>query len=419
MRRHEPDAAEAAAPTRDEPLVKRALKEELLKPRYRDAIGPIVSAVLLEQGLAAQLCNSLYDHEEQLARRRRPEAGGKARASSRASASPLPDPEPAGEELSVIRELRERWAAQLHATLLHHCEETGQALMRLTDHGAPSLVSKARSARGCKWLFTADDVIALLEAAQHPNHVKARGGTRSWCLTPLELATSKLPQLREKFAELAPTERQSGLDDELRGWFADERCAHAARRVRRSRCARPPPAPLSVAFPLARSPSHSLARPLARCSPAPRTFADAIGKRLLGKGYAPLLAQFARQGSPAGLRGRVWLAALRLGHTSGTQCGHISERDYNYFGALQREIARVALATDEMVRKDAAASFHRLLPQLTPPFHTFPHRCARTRPRPRARRTTLSSPTSSRRSSSPSAATRSSRGARASPSRSR
>lgn len=67
----------------------------------------------------------------------------------------------------------------------------------------------------------------------------------------------------------------------------------------------------------------------------------------LWQGYSPLLVQYARQGCAAGLRGRVWLAALRL--------GTVSERDYNYFGSLQREIGRVALATDEMVRKDAAA----------------------------------------------------------------
>ena len=57
-----------------------------------------------------------------------------------------------------------------------------------------------------------------------------------------------------------------------------------------------------------------------------------------------LLAASARV--PAGLRGRVWLGALRL--------GTVTERDYNYFGSLQREVGRVTLATDEMVRKDAA-----------------------------------------------------------------
>jgi hypothetical protein len=46
--------------------VKADLKAELLKPRYRDAFGPALSAVLIEQGLAAQLCNSLYEQEKKL-----------------------------------------------------------------------------------------------------------------------------------------------------------------------------------------------------------------------------------------------------------------------------------------------------------------------------------------------------------------
>ena len=43
--------------------VKRSLKEEILKPRYRDAFGPVVNSVLLEQGLAAQLCTALHESE--------------------------------------------------------------------------------------------------------------------------------------------------------------------------------------------------------------------------------------------------------------------------------------------------------------------------------------------------------------------
>ena len=38
-----------------------------------------------------------------------------------------------------------------------------------------------------------------------------------------------MPQLRQMFAELAPTERQSRLDDELRAWYADERYAVGSR----------------------------------------------------------------------------------------------------------------------------------------------------------------------------------------------
>ena len=155
-----------------EPLVKRSLKEELLKPRYRDAFGPVVNAVLLEQGLAAQLCNSLFAQEERLARAGRRGAAddgggglspaqsagstGHMATSARALASPLPEPE-LKEELSVVSAIRDKWAAQLHTTLMHHCEETGQPLMRVAAE-----TSRSRQGRGCRWLFSADDVLVLL-----------------------------------------------------------------------------------------------------------------------------------------------------------------------------------------------------------------------------------------------------------------
>ena len=139
---------------------------------------------------------------------------------------------------------------------------------------------------------TDDDLLLLLESVRHPNQASRKGG-KDWSLTPVALWTPRLPQLRQMFAELAPTERQCGLDDELRGWFAEER--------------------------------------------------NAVGGRLLTTSYAPLLMQYARCGVPPGLRGRMWLGALRL--------GTVSERDYNYFATLQREIGRVTLATDDMVKK--------------------------------------------------------------------
>ena len=77
------------------------------------------------------------------------------------------------------------------------------------------------------------------------------------------------------------------------------------------------------------------------------TLADAVGRRLLSTGYAPLLRQYARQGVPAGLRGGVWLLALGV--------GAVSERDHVYYEALRAELRRVTLATDDFVKRDAAA----------------------------------------------------------------
>lgn len=294
-------------------VVKRQLKEEILKPRYRDAFGPVVNAVLVEQGLAATLCNTLHAQEEELAKARSAAAPPRGTLehpdSRRADASPLPAP-PFGTasdtgELSVVLALRDKWAAQLHTTLMTHCEATGQPLMRVTSasgmtHAGGGTRGGSGGGGGPKYLYTLDDLAALLHAVVHPNHAGAGrvgAGARSWSLTPVEIATPGLAQLRAIYAELAPSERQSGLDDEMRGWFSEARYA--------------------------------------------------VGARLLTNGYAPHLRQYARCGVPAGLRGRVWMGALRV--------GPVAERDFNYFAALQREVGRVTLATDSMVRDDAAA----------------------------------------------------------------
>ena len=208
----------------DEPLVKRALKEELLKPRYRDAFGAVLNGVLLEQGLAARLCNRLSE-QEAAHDLRQPERS--VASTHRTSSSTLPPPEDPDEELTVVKALREQWNTHLQSTLAHHCEETMQPVMRLTAEG-----SKIKTVRGCKWLFTIDDFLELLRGCHHPNMVRGRGSARSWCLTPVQLRTPTLSELQDKFAELAPTVRQSGLDDELRGWFADDRCTRACKCVR-------------------------------------------------------------------------------------------------------------------------------------------------------------------------------------------
>ena len=94
----------------------------------------------------------------------------------------------------------DKWQAQLRATLATHCDETSQPLMRVGGVGHVPARDRAGT-RGAKWLYTVDDLVQLLETAQHPNHVTGRTGARSWCLTPLELWTPRLPQLRQMFAE--------------------------------------------------------------------------------------------------------------------------------------------------------------------------------------------------------------------------
>ena len=111
-------------------------------------------------------------------------------------------------------------------------------------------------------VYELDELFDLLAATPHPNHTSGDTLIHGWSVIKLQLATPSHAELRERFAELAPHERQCGLDDDLRGWFADER-------------------------------QH-------------------IGQRALASRSVPVVLQLAKTGIPLGIRGQAWLAALQL-----------------------------------------------------------------------------------------------------------
>lgn len=73
------------------------------------------------------------------------------------------------------------------------------------------------------WLHTPEDLVAVFEATANPNHATSLSRVRTWCLTPLEISTPRLTQLRDRYVELAPTERHGGIDDDIRVWYAEHR----------------------------------------------------------------------------------------------------------------------------------------------------------------------------------------------------
>jgi hypothetical protein len=270
-----------------EPNAKRSLKEELLRPRYCSSSGLITNAFLLEHGLAEQLCDSLHSLEQSITAA----CENSCLATAAAVTMLVAVPDLYG-ELNIIRAIRNKWLSQLHATLTQHCDETGKLLMRTSQEE-----SRQRPSSACRWLFTTNDILVLLEAVKHPNLAHACNSRQSWCMCPLELSSIPLLQLRGMFSELAPSMRQCGLDDELHGWFADARYS--------------------------------------------------IGENLLAKAYSPFLVAFARRGIPTGLRRRVWLTAMHL--------EDLSEQSYHYFEALKSEVRRVTLVTDDMVCNDVSS----------------------------------------------------------------
>ena len=148
-------------------LIKRFLKEEMLKPRYHEAFGPVVNKVLIEHGLAAQLCTDLYDIEVHgtLPSDR---ASINRLTTTRWTVSSLPSPSSKCailDELSFVTSLMDQWTLQLHRTLTVHCEESGMPLMFVGD---PTRLIGRSCTRGLKFLYTVDDMVALLEGCTAP-----------------------------------------------------------------------------------------------------------------------------------------------------------------------------------------------------------------------------------------------------------
>ena len=311
---------DASSPARGTALrLKRVVKEELVKPRYRDHdVASVIEAVLCT-GLGTQLSNTLYSAAQERTPPPQPPPPTapttETTSTQRSPYSPLPPPEPRAERLDVVAALLRQWEVHQRGAVRQYCEETGAPPMRVRGDGvdeAPSHPVEAaawHAARAAKRpLVHGEELLELIAELRHPNHTSESSAIRGWGLVAVELAPPTRAALQARFGELSLGERQGGLDDELRGWFAEER--------------------------------------------------QAMGLRVLGNGFAPLLAQYARRGVPMSLRARVWLGALRRGE-------RVGEREYHYYASLLREVDRVALASDAACKHDAN------LPLLEDPYFVF------------------------------------------------
>ncbi|KAL3932936.1 MAG: hypothetical protein SGPRY_000500 [Prymnesium sp.] len=283
-------------------LIKRAVKEELLKPRYRSiGVGAVIEEVLTTQGLEAHICNNVYQQyllEKENAQERARDAWvestrGRSAIRGGEGATGTCSFTRRARELDIVIEMRKRWGSKLMHNLQKMMEETGQPLIRMRMDGDAERWRGKRMHKS-KFVYESSDLMEALtqSRAQGSEHQRVA----SWGISPIRMRTPVLIQLRERFADLDVEERQTGVDDELRGWFDEVRLEE--------------------------------------------------GQRILAQAYTPLLEQYAKRGVPAGLRARVWLGILRLS---------LGEREFKYFSGLQGEVTRVALLTDDLQKRDAAS----------------------------------------------------------------
>lgn len=290
-------------------LVKKKLRDETLRPTLRKTtLHHAIDIALHRQNLASHLSDALTSHHtphradtipphrtqrQQIDKPDAAQANASApNAAYSASLDSLPDAT-TSEPLAVVLELRERWRAHLEDSLARICEG-GVPLMRVNAAALPPLAPlHAEGRRLFKGLYEAEELLELIAGAAHDN---VRADARSsWGLLPLHLRAASLGELTTTLVELEPGVRHVGIDDDLRGWFAEER--------------------------------------------------NLMAQRVLRDGYRPLVRLYLRCGAPRGTRGALWMAAL------GVRVGPLEARHY---AALRDETSRVGLVLDEAVSRDAS-----------------------------------------------------------------
>ena len=229
--------------------IKRAVKEELLKPRWRACdVASITELVLRDKGLASQLSNKIYaqcragtDRQPRqawgdmapaaslgasAAQRSRPAAGP---STARTASSPLPPPPLATstaygqvDELAAVAALREKWLHTLGTWVQRLAEESGAPLMNSRNEAEAELsLAQSRAQRmRMKGLYTAEDLLDAIASFRHPNQTASVTAIRGWALVPFSFATPSLRECAERFTALQLSARQGGLDDLRRGWYS-------------------------------------------------------------------------------------------------------------------------------------------------------------------------------------------------------
>eukprot|EP00741_Cyanophora_paradoxa_P009829 tig00001629_g9521.t1 len=262
---------------------RRAVKDELLKPKYR--LGDVSDALrtIEELGLGVQLRNLVSALDDDARRMQERHA---------ALDWPLPlSRERSEEPIEAVERVRLRWEQRMRDELAAISAEMGQPLLPPGPEEPPPDASggsgdeAAGEGRGgagkegsgagrgggtgrggagepSRAVYDENDLFNALTAVQSPNAASAATRPLAWGLIRIALRTPTLEELRAQLPELAPEYRQVGLDDELKPWFAEERYR--------------------------------------------------LGQRVVAAGYGPVCRQFLKKGAPAALRPALWARVLAL-----------------------------------------------------------------------------------------------------------
>jgi hypothetical protein len=160
-----------------------------------------------------------------------------------------------------------------------------------------------------RFLFDSQDLLDALTHVDSGNYSAQVSRSSFWGLVKVQLETPDLPRLQRMFPELNPRYRHMGLDDKLE---SGER--FLSQRVQ-------------------------------------------LGKKMLQRGFIPMVRQYAKFGIPPSLRPTLWRLMLGLPEKT-------NDVEKAYLARLREDVRRFKLVTDELFHIDVQnmADDHRYFP---------------------------------------------------------
>jgi len=194
-------------------LLKKLVKDELLKPRYRSNDPAVVAeAVMHEQGLASRFSNLLYQHKRAQEELSRVGQGAQRVGSSSGAGSISCISRPGEDELDIIVRLQTRWRQHVEASLKTLCSELGMPLMQPSGAVNPGVAARvnARGSRAAQMrgVYESSEMLEAIAATDHNNTSSGISGARPWGMVPLELSTPSLAELVDLFGDIGAAARQ-------------------------------------------------------------------------------------------------------------------------------------------------------------------------------------------------------------------
>ncbi|GLD99282.1 hypothetical protein PINS_up008000 [Pythium insidiosum] len=318
---------------------KRLLQQELSRPEVsleQLSQHTALVAVLERMGIASALRRVVVDlhceatREVQAARAQQATDEEKGLLPEQARAGP------SAHALDVVLRAKETWERVTREELLRFAREQGKPLVAASTNPVRSARKDSSSADAAsggsdssvvaalpvdpepkrsykpppstRFLYDANDLLHTLQSIEPPNRARSTapalpelGSIR------LQFATPSASELRLRYAELAPSVAQIGVDD---AFPSERQAAFVAEKLR-------------------------------------------VGDAVVSHRSAAMARQFAKTGCPASLRPALWqLALLAPSSSSSSSCSSADAASRQYFQQLQEQVARWTYVTDDMYLLD-------------------------------------------------------------------